>query len=91
MDIGNGPLDGDLTELLAVLTAEGFTATRRTYPRAVVQYSADQWIDFAFTHSAHLTLGADHAAELRARLADRIGSDGVSVGGESVAIIATPH
>jgi SAM-dependent methyltransferase len=90
MDVGNGPLDGDLSELLAALTADGFTATRRTYPRTVVRYSAEQWIDLAFTHSAHLTLGAEHAAELRARLADRIGSDGVSVGGESVAIIATP-
>jgi SAM-dependent methyltransferase len=89
MDTGASPLDGDLSELMAALAAAGFTAAQRTYPRVLVQYSGEQWIDFAFTHSTHLTLAADQAAELRARLADRIGPDGVQVGGESLAIVAT--
>ena len=42
-----------------------------------------------FTYSSHLILSADKAAELRARLAERIGPRGVSVGGDTLLILAT--
>ncbi|MDT5017058.1 MAG: hypothetical protein QOD39_3218, partial [Mycobacterium sp.] len=50
----------------------------------------EQWLDLAFTYSNHLVLAAEHASELRTRLAERIGADGVSVGGDTVLILATP-
>jgi hypothetical protein len=53
-----------------------------------LSYSRQQWLDLAFTYSNHLTLAAEKATERRTRLADRIGSDGVSVGGEALAILA---
>jgi SAM-dependent methyltransferase len=89
MDTDTALMDGCRGELVAALAAAGFTAEQRTYRRSV-HYSRDQWVDFAFTHSTHLTLAVDQAADLRDRLADRIGPDGVTVGGESLAIVATP-
>ncbi|MCW2555943.1 MAG: methylase involved in ubiquinone/menaquinone biosynthesis, partial [Mycobacterium sp.] len=37
----------------------------------------------------HLVLAAEKASELRSKLAERIGSKGVSVGGDSLLILAT--
>ena len=65
------------------------TVTQRRYPHDL-HYSAQQWIDIAFTFSNQLILADDKAAALRARLADRMGTAGVSVGGDAVAILATP-
>jgi SAM-dependent methyltransferase len=80
--------DGNTNRLIGSITASGFTVEERTYPRGA-QYSAEQWLDLVFTYSNHLTLAADKAAELRARLAERIGSNGVSVGGDTLLIRAT--
>ncbi|MCU1700701.1 MAG: methylase involved in ubiquinone/menaquinone biosynthesis [Mycobacterium sp.] len=52
-------------------------------------HSAEQSLDLAFTYSSHLTLAAEKASELRARLAERIGSAGVSVDGDALLILAT--
>jgi SAM-dependent methyltransferase len=88
-DVDIHPTDGDPDEIIAALSAAGYAVTQRTYPRSV-HYSQDQWLDLVFTYSNHLTLAGDKAEQLRAKLADRIGSEGVSVGGEALAIIATP-
>jgi hypothetical protein len=82
-------MDGDPDDLLAVLTAAGYSVEQRTYPRNI-HYSQEQWLDLVFTYSNHLTLSVEKATELRARLADRIGPLGVSVGGRALAIVATP-
>lgn len=89
MDADTRSMDDDPDGIVAVLTAAGYTATQHTYPRRV-HYSRQQWVDLAFTHSNHLTLAAEKAAELRTRLADRIGSDGVEVGGDALMILAAP-
>jgi SAM-dependent methyltransferase len=92
MDADITRMNGDaelVAELVAVLTAGGYTVAQHAYPRSL-QYSREQWLDFVFTHSNHLTLAEDQATELRTRLADRIGPDGVSVGGDALAIVATP-
>ncbi|MCW2687357.1 MAG: methylase involved in ubiquinone/menaquinone biosynthesis [Mycobacterium sp.] len=83
------PMDGNPDDLVAVLTAAGYTVTQHTYPRSV-HYSREQWLDLVFTHSNHLTLDADKAAGLRSKLADRIGPEGVAVGGDALAILAAP-
>ncbi|MGO9067533.1 class I SAM-dependent DNA methyltransferase [Mycobacterium sp.] len=89
MDIGTHRGDGNPDEIVDLLAAAGFTVAQRRYPHDL-HYSAQQWIDIAFTFSNQLILADDKAAALRARLADRIGTAGVSIGGDAVAILATP-
>jgi SAM-dependent methyltransferase len=85
---GNAPNKHvDTERMIASITAFGFTVEERTYPRHA-HYSTEQWLDLAFTYSNHLILAADKASELRARLAERIGSKGVSVGGDTLLILA---
>jgi SAM-dependent methyltransferase len=80
--------DGNTDRLTASITASGFTVEEHTYPRDE-HYSAQRWLDLVFTYSNHLILAAGKAAELRARLAERIGPRGVSVGGDTLLILAT--
>jgi SAM-dependent methyltransferase len=87
--IGIAETDGKLDRLIGSITASGFTVEEHTYPRDE-HYSAERWLDLVFTYSSHLILAADKAAELRARLAERIGPRGVSVGGDTLLILATP-
>jgi hypothetical protein len=86
--VGLVETDRNTDRLIATITDSGFTVEQRTYPRED-HYSAEQWLDLVFTYSNHLILAADKAAELRARLAQRIGSKGVSVGGDTLLILAT--
>jgi SAM-dependent methyltransferase len=89
MDVETRRGDGNPEEIANLLTAAGFTVTQRRYPHDL-HYSAQQWVDIAFTFSHQLILPAEKATELRARLAERIGPAGVSVGGDAVAILCTP-
>jgi SAM-dependent methyltransferase len=89
MDVDRRRTDGDPDEIVDLLSASGFSVTQRRY-RHDLHYSAQQWVDIAFTFSRQLILTADKASELRTRLVERIGSAGVSVGGDAVAIIGTP-
>jgi len=89
MNVERRSTDGNPDEIVDLLTAAGFTVTQRRYPHDL-HYSAQQWVDIAFTFSHQLILPADKASELRARLIERIGSMGVAVGGDAVAILATP-
>jgi SAM-dependent methyltransferase len=86
--IGIVETDGNMDRLIASITASGFTVEEHRYPRND-HYSAQHWLDLVFTYSNHLILAADKAAELRARLAERIGPRGVSVGGDTLLILAT--
>jgi SAM-dependent methyltransferase len=89
MDAGTSRIDEEPDELIAELAAAGYAVTQHRYSCSF-QYSRDRWLDYMFTHSNHLTLTADAATELRARLAGCIGVAGVSVGGDGFAIVATP-
>jgi SAM-dependent methyltransferase len=89
MDVDRRSTDGNPDEIVNLLTTAGFTVTQRRYPHDL-HYSAQQWVDIAFTFSHQLILAADKASELRARLIERIGSEGVAVGGDAVAILGTP-
>jgi SAM-dependent methyltransferase len=80
--------DRNSDRLIASIIASGFTVEQRVYPRNA-HYSAEHWLDLVFTYSNHLVLAPDKATELRARLAGRIGSKGVSVGGDTLLILAT--
>jgi hypothetical protein len=89
MDLETHRGDGNPDKITALLTDAGFSVNQRRYPHDL-HYTAQQWVDIAFTFSNHLLVPADEAAELRRRLIERIGSAGVSVGGDAVAIFATP-
>jgi len=86
--IGLADTDGNTDGLIASITASGFTVEERTYPRGA-HYSTERWLDLGFTYSNHLILAAEKASELRANLAERIGSNGVLVGGDTLLILAT--
>jgi SAM-dependent methyltransferase len=89
MDVDTRAMDGNPDDLATLLAAAGFTVTHQRYPHNL-HYSAQQWVELAFTYSNHLTLAADKAVELRKRLAERIDSAGVSVGGDALAMLGTP-
>jgi hypothetical protein len=72
-----------------LIAAQGFTVSKREYPHDL-HYSAQHWVDIAFTFSNQLLVAEDRAPELRARLIEKIGTAGVSVGGDAVAIFAEP-
>lgn len=98
MDPGSSVFDGSpegladterrIEPMIASITASGFTVEVRRYPRRG-HYSTQQYLDLAFTHSNHLILAPEKASELRAKLAERIGSQGVSMGGDTLLILAT--
>lgn len=79
----------DAEQVVDMITAAGFDVAQRRYPHNL-HYSAQQWVDIAFTFSQQLLVPADRADELRTRLIERIGPAGVSVGGDAVALFATP-
>lgn len=89
MDVETHRGDGNPGEVIDMIAAAGFTVTQQKYPHDL-HYSAQQWVDIAFTFSHQLVLAADKATELRERLIERIGPAGVAVGGYAVAILATP-
>jgi len=90
MDVETRVGDGSPGEVIDMIAAAGFTVTQQSYPHDL-HYSAEQWVDIAFTFSNQLLVAEDKATELRARLIERIGPAGVSVGGDAVAIFATPN
>jgi SAM-dependent methyltransferase len=89
MDADSRAIYVDPEPASAALTEAGYVVTQRVYT-GDVHYSAQQWLDLVFTVSNHLVLPPDKASELRARLADRIGSDGVSVRTDAFAVLAEP-
>ncbi len=82
----NGIVETD--RLIAAIRAAGFTVEERTYPRRD-HYSPEQWLELVFTYSNLFILEAEKAAELRARLAERIGPKGVWVSGDTLLVLAT--
>jgi SAM-dependent methyltransferase len=89
MGVDTRGADGEPSDLTDLLAGAGFAVTHRSYQHHL-HYSTQQWVDIAFTFSNHLTLDSDKATELRARMAELIGPSGVSVGGDALAILATP-
>jgi SAM-dependent methyltransferase len=98
MDAGSPLVDGSSNSLVeadrhtdaltARISASGYTVEVRNYPRRD-HYSTAEWLDLAFTYSNHLILDAEKGAELRAGLAEHIGSKGVWVGGDTLLVLAT--
>ncbi|WP_348536330.1 class I SAM-dependent methyltransferase [Mycobacterium sp. OTB74] len=79
----------DSAALAADLEKAGFAVEIHLYPRDE-HLDAEQWLDMAFTYSNHLVLEPDQARELRSRLAELIGDDGVHIGGDTLLMTARP-
>lgn len=79
----------DSAELVTQIESAGFVVDSHTYPRDE-QYSREQWLDLVFTYSNHLVLEPDAARQLRSRLGELIGEDGVHVGGDTLVITCRP-
>jgi SAM-dependent methyltransferase len=80
----------DAARLDELLEEAGFDAWKRTYQRQA-HYELEQWLDLVFTYSNHLVLPPEKAGELRDRLAERIGSGGVTTGGDTLLVTARPR
>ena len=52
-----------------------------------LHYSTSDWLGLVFTHSNHVILEPDAKAELRTRLRDCLGDDGVSASNDALALI----
>jgi SAM-dependent methyltransferase len=77
-------------EVLALFDDGGFDVQTRTETEHR-HYSTEDWLHLVFTYSNHLGLSAPDRAELRARLAARLGPHGVDAVNDAVAIICTPR
>jgi SAM-dependent methyltransferase len=80
----------DVGHLDDVLEEADFTVEQRTYRREA-HYDREQWLDLVFTYSNLLVLPTEQARQLRARLAERIGPAGVTVGGDALLVTARPR
>ncbi|MGB8404491.1 MAG: class I SAM-dependent methyltransferase [Mycobacterium sp.] len=79
----------DSDGVAADIQRAGFVVDSRTYARGE-QYSPERWLDLVFTYSNHLVLEPERARELRSRLGELIGEDGVQVGGDTLLITCRP-
>jgi SAM-dependent methyltransferase len=76
-------------EVTALIEDGGFTVDKRNVIEQV-RYTTEDWLNLVFTYSNHLTLAASARDELRGRLADRIGPDGVDAINDALAVVCTP-
>lgn len=74
------------TALQTLLRSADFDVERIEAGDAL-HYSTSGWLGLVFTHSNHVILEPDAKAELRARLRDWIGEDGVSASNDALALI----
>lgn len=76
-------------DLMALIESHGYTIERRDVTEQL-HYGTDAWVNMVLTYSNVLTLKPQARSELRARLQQRIGTDGVDAENHAAAVIATP-
>lgn len=76
-------------ELLTLIERHGFEVERRHVSERQ-HYAADAWVNMVSTHSNILTLEHQARADLRLRLAQRIGDAGVEAENNATAVVCTP-
>ncbi|MEU0494725.1 class I SAM-dependent methyltransferase [Mycobacterium sp. NPDC006124] len=64
-------------------------SAERVEVREELHYSTEDWLSLVFTHSNHVVLEPTAKAQLRTRLRDLIGDDGVSAVNDALALICT--
>ncbi|WP_458318107.1 class I SAM-dependent methyltransferase [Mycolicibacterium brisbanense] len=78
-----------LAEVTALIEDGGFTVDTRSVVEQL-HYTTEDWLNLVFTYSNHLTLTASARDELRGRLAERLGGDGVDAVNDALAVVCTP-
>lgn len=76
-------------DLMAMIGSHGYTIERREVTEPL-HYCTKAWVNMVCTYSNVLTLDPQARSELRARLQQRIGADGVDAENHATAVIATP-
>jgi SAM-dependent methyltransferase len=76
------------TALQALLRRGEFTVERVEVGEGL-HYSTEDWLSLVFTHSNHVVLEPAAKSELRKRLRDVLGDDGVSATNDALALICT--
>jgi len=76
-------------EVAAMLENRGFSVERRRCVEEL-HYPAEDYLNLVSTYSNHLTLAPAAHAELRSRLAKRIGTAGVHARNDALAVVCTP-
>jgi ubiquinone/menaquinone biosynthesis C-methylase UbiE len=75
-------------DLMTLIESYGYAIERREITEQQ-HYSTHAWMNMVFTYSNVLTLDPTARTEMRARLQERIGADGVDAENEAAAVIAT--
>jgi probable F420-dependent oxidoreductase len=76
-------------EVTGHIEQSGFSIERRTCTEQL-HYQGEDYLNLVFTYSNRLVLDPTAQAELRSRLARRIGTAGVDAHNDAVAIVCTP-
>jgi SAM-dependent methyltransferase len=76
-------------DLMAMIQARGYTIERRHVTERL-HYATDAWVGMALTYSNVLTLEPEARSQLRSRLEQRIGANGVDAENQATAVIAAP-
>ena len=76
-------------EVVALVEECGFSVERRSCVEQM-HYSTEDYLNLVFTYSNRLVLDPTAQAELRSRLARRIGSAGVDAQNDALAVVCTP-
>lgn len=76
-------------ELMVMIRQHGYSIARRHVSERV-RYTTDGWVNMVFTYSNVLTLDPLRRSQLRSRLEQRIGAEGVDVENDATAVICTP-
>jgi len=77
-------------EVATTLEKHGFSVEQRRCVEEL-HYATDDYLNLVATYSNHLTLDPAAHAELRARLAERIGPAGVRARNDALALLGTPR
>lgn len=76
-------------DVVVLIEECGFSIERRTCVEQI-HYAGEDYLNLVFTYSNRLVLDPTAQAELRSRLARRIGTAGVDARNDAVAIVCTP-
>jgi SAM-dependent methyltransferase len=89
LDVTMKPIDDREAEVTEMLESYGLAVERRSSVEQL-HYSAQDYVNLVATYSKHLTLETLARTELRSRLEQRIGSDGVEARNDAAAFVCTP-
>jgi SAM-dependent methyltransferase len=89
LDVTARPVVNREEEVVRLIEECGFSVESLRVDERL-HYTTEDYLDLVFTYSNHLLLDAATQAELRSRLADRIGSGGVDAQNHALAVVCTP-